>query len=70
MICYVPIPTEVAIRMGEAELIMFLLTNSITDSVSSSVESLKNISFKFFMPPVVLVTFQDVNNLGGGLELS
>lgn len=49
---------------------MFLLTNSITDSVSSSVESLKNILFKFFMPPVVLVTFQDVNKLGGGLELS
>lgn len=49
---------------------MFLLTNSITDSVSSSVESLKNIQFKFFMPLVVLVTFQDVNNLGGGLELS
>lgn len=52
---------------------MFLLTNSITDSVSScsaSVESLKNIQFKFFMPPVVLVTFQDVNNLGDGLELS
>lgn len=49
---------------------MFSLTNSITDSVSSSVESLKNIQFKFFMAPAVLVTFQDVNNLGGGLELS